>query len=182
MGTTDISSVAHRPECTEVMCGGPSWIRTSEGVSQQIYSLPRLATSVSTHTCCLNNEVYYTVPKIKCQTEICRFGDGVGWQNVVQMHPKKDPNGALIARYPTGDAGTTNICFGGLDRRTAFVTLGRSGQVVSMQWHCAGLALAHKRCGGRVAANSTPRAATGRGYVGMPRTSAAERNCQAGCV
>ena len=29
--------------------GGPSWIRTSEGVSQQIYSLPRLATSVPTH-------------------------------------------------------------------------------------------------------------------------------------
>ena len=31
-------------------CGveiGRSWIRTSEGVSQQIYSLPRLATSVS---------------------------------------------------------------------------------------------------------------------------------------
>ena len=26
---------------------GRSWIRTSEGVSQQIYSLPRLATSVS---------------------------------------------------------------------------------------------------------------------------------------
>ena len=28
--------------------GGPGWIRTSEGVSQQIYSLPRLATSVPT--------------------------------------------------------------------------------------------------------------------------------------
>ena len=26
---------------------GRSWIRTSEGISQQIYSLPRLATSVS---------------------------------------------------------------------------------------------------------------------------------------
>src|SRR5215208_678474 len=30
------------------MAGGPGWIRTSEGVSQQIYSLPRLATSVPT--------------------------------------------------------------------------------------------------------------------------------------
>ncbi len=29
--------------------GGQSWIRTSEGVSQRIYSPPRLATSVSTH-------------------------------------------------------------------------------------------------------------------------------------
>ena len=32
-----------------VLFGGPGWIRTSEGVSQQIYSLPRLATSVPTH-------------------------------------------------------------------------------------------------------------------------------------
>ena len=31
------------------MHGGPGWIRTSEGVSQQIYSLPRLSTSVPTH-------------------------------------------------------------------------------------------------------------------------------------
>jgi hypothetical protein len=28
--------------------GGPGWIRTSEAVKQQIYSLPRLATSVPT--------------------------------------------------------------------------------------------------------------------------------------
>ncbi len=28
--------------------GGQNWIRTSEGVSQRIYSPPRLATSVST--------------------------------------------------------------------------------------------------------------------------------------
>ena len=31
--------------------GGQSWIRTSEGVSQRIYSPPRLATSVSTLSC-----------------------------------------------------------------------------------------------------------------------------------
>jgi hypothetical protein len=29
---------------------GQEWIRTTEGVSQQIYSLPRLATSVPTRT------------------------------------------------------------------------------------------------------------------------------------
>jgi hypothetical protein len=40
------------PNTDDIDGGGPSWIRTSEGVSQQIYSLPRLATSVSTHTCC----------------------------------------------------------------------------------------------------------------------------------
>ena len=34
---------------TQSYFGGPGWIRTSEGVSQQIYSLPRLSTSVPTH-------------------------------------------------------------------------------------------------------------------------------------
>ena len=29
--------------------GGEEWIRTTEGISQQIYSLPRLATSVPLH-------------------------------------------------------------------------------------------------------------------------------------
>src|SRR5947209_1060494 len=29
--------------------GGEDWIRTNEGISQQIYSLPRLATSVPPH-------------------------------------------------------------------------------------------------------------------------------------
>ena len=32
---------------SEKVGSGRSWIRTSEGISQQIYSLPRLATSVS---------------------------------------------------------------------------------------------------------------------------------------
>ncbi len=30
--------------------GGPGWIRTSEGISRQIYSLMRLATSLPTHS------------------------------------------------------------------------------------------------------------------------------------
>ena len=36
--------------------GGEGWIRTTEGISQQIYSLPRLATSVPLHyLICLGN-------------------------------------------------------------------------------------------------------------------------------
>ena len=35
------------PKMSEKVGSGRSWIRTSEGISQQIYSLPRLATSVS---------------------------------------------------------------------------------------------------------------------------------------
>jgi len=52
------------------------------------------------------------------------------------------PAGELCAYYPTGSSGTTNICFGGADRCTAFVTLGGSGEVVSMRWPRSGLALA----------------------------------------
>lgn len=51
------------------------------------------------------------------------------------------PAGELIAYYPTGNSGTTNICFGGSDLCTAFVTLGGSGEVVTMPWPRAGLAL-----------------------------------------
>src|SRR5438132_4750789 len=36
--------------CEGFLSGGRSWIRTSEGVSQQIYSLPPLATWVSYHS------------------------------------------------------------------------------------------------------------------------------------
>src|SRR5438105_10006575 len=40
----------HFLELSEFFNGGRSWIRTSEGVSQQIYSLPPLATWVSYHS------------------------------------------------------------------------------------------------------------------------------------
>src|SRR3954447_7414348 len=50
---TRVCSVANLRRSEAVQCSatgknGQGWIRTSEGVSQQIYSLPRLATSVPT--------------------------------------------------------------------------------------------------------------------------------------
>lgn len=50
------------------------------------------------------------------------------------------PNGELREYYPTGDSGTTNICFGGADLCTAYVTLGGSGRLVALPWPRAGLA------------------------------------------
>ncbi len=44
----------------------------------------------------------------------------------------------------TEDRLTTNICFGGPDRRTAFITYSGSGRLVSTPWRCPGLALAHE--------------------------------------
>ena len=39
------------------------------------------------------------------------------------------------------DMYTTNICFGGPDLRTAFITLSATGRLVSMEWPRPGLAL-----------------------------------------
>lgn len=53
------------------------------------------------------------------------------------------PSGEVVRQVPTGDPLTTNICFGGADLRTAYVTLSGSGRVVSMQWPNPGLRLNH---------------------------------------
>jgi len=53
------------------------------------------------------------------------------------------PDGKTIEHYPTGDLLTTNICFGGKDLRTAYITLSGTGKLVSMQWPRRGLKLAY---------------------------------------
>ncbi|MEM9037886.1 MAG: SMP-30/gluconolactonase/LRE family protein [Actinomycetota bacterium] len=50
---------------------------------------------------------------------------------------------AGIDHVPTGDPLTTNICFGGDDLRTGFITLSGTGRLVSTPWSTAGLPLAH---------------------------------------
>jgi gluconolactonase len=52
------------------------------------------------------------------------------------------PGGALVERIATDDPYTTNICFGGPDRRTAFITLSATGRLVACPWARPGLALA----------------------------------------
>jgi gluconolactonase len=54
------------------------------------------------------------------------------------------PDGSEMEFYATGDAVTTNICFGGEDLRTAYVTCGSSGRLVSFPWPRQGLRLAHQ--------------------------------------
>lgn len=51
------------------------------------------------------------------------------------------PDGEIVDVVETGDVMTTNICFGGDDLRTAYVTLSASGRLVAMRWPRAGLAL-----------------------------------------
>lgn len=55
------------------------------------------------------------------------------------------PDGKLVSHVPLPDRMTTNICFGGRDRRTAYVTLSGSGKLIAIDdWPIPGLALAHE--------------------------------------
>ncbi|TPG22801.1 SMP-30/gluconolactonase/LRE family protein [Sphingomonas koreensis] len=53
------------------------------------------------------------------------------------------PEGGLIDFVPTPDPFTTNICWGGADLTTAFITLSGTGQLVTMRWPRPGLKLAY---------------------------------------
>jgi gluconolactonase len=53
------------------------------------------------------------------------------------------PHGEVLQHVPTGDPLTTNICFGGPDLRTAYVTCSGTGQLVALDWPRPGLRLAH---------------------------------------
>ncbi|MDB5687804.1 MAG: gluconolaconase [Rhizorhabdus sp.] len=52
------------------------------------------------------------------------------------------PEGGTPEAIAMPDFLTTNICFGGPDLRTAFVTLGSSGQLAKVEWSVPGLKLA----------------------------------------
>jgi gluconolactonase len=51
------------------------------------------------------------------------------------------PDGKSIEHVPMPDMHTTNICFGGPDLKTAYVTLSGSGRLVACDWPRPGLAL-----------------------------------------
>ncbi len=51
------------------------------------------------------------------------------------------PEGELVEFVPTPDIFTTNICFGGDDRKDAYICLSGSGKLIKMRWKRAGLKL-----------------------------------------
>ncbi|MBV8888327.1 MAG: SMP-30/gluconolactonase/LRE family protein [Alphaproteobacteria bacterium] len=51
------------------------------------------------------------------------------------------PDGRHIEHHPMPDPMTTNICFGGPDRKTAYITLSWTGRLVAADWPVAGLKL-----------------------------------------
>ncbi len=54
------------------------------------------------------------------------------------------PDGASTEHVATTDPLTTNICFGGKDLRTAYITLSGTGRLVATEWPRPGLRLAHQ--------------------------------------
>jgi gluconolactonase len=65
--------------------------------------------------------------------------DGEGWVCVATLGMVPgitafSPDGTESEHYPTADPLTTNICFGGEDGRTAYVTLSGTGQLVAFDW------------------------------------------------
>jgi gluconolactonase len=54
-----------------------------------------------------------------------------------------DPAGGPLEHVPMPDLFTTNICFGGDDLRTAWITLSHGGRLVACDWPQAGLPLHH---------------------------------------
>jgi gluconolactonase len=73
--------------------------------------------------------------------------DGEGWVCVATLFnggiTAISPDGSVIEHHATGDLITTNICFGGEDLRTAYVTCSSTGRLVSFPWPRPGLRLAH---------------------------------------
>ena len=53
------------------------------------------------------------------------------------------PDGKLIDFVATGDLLTTNICFGGQDLSTAYITVSSTGKLLKMQWPRPGAKLHH---------------------------------------
>ena len=51
------------------------------------------------------------------------------------------PDGERAQLIEMPDILTTNICFGGEDLKTAYITLSSTGSLVSIPWHCDGLPL-----------------------------------------
>jgi len=74
--------------------------------------------------------------------------DGDGWVCAATLFnggiTAISPDGTQIEHHATGDLMTTNICFGGDDLRTAYVTLSSTGRLASFPWPRQGLRLAHQ--------------------------------------
>jgi len=73
--------------------------------------------------------------------------DGDGWVCVATLAnagiTSVSPDGATVEHLATDDPLTTNICFGGDDLRTAYITCSGTGRLLTTGWPRPGLQLAY---------------------------------------
>jgi gluconolactonase len=70
---------------------------------------------------------------------VCVATPGAGGIN--SLSPE---DGSVVEFVETSDILTTNVCFGGDDRRTAYVTASGTGRLLATEWARPGLELAHE--------------------------------------
>jgi gluconolactonase len=72
--------------------------------------------------------------------------DGDGWVCIATLVnggiTSISPDGATVEHLATDDPLTTNICFGGDDLRTAYITCSGTGRLLATEWPRPGLQLA----------------------------------------
>ena len=72
--------------------------------------------------------------------------DGDGWVCVATLVnggiTSISPDGSKVEHLATDDPLTTNICFGGDDLRTAYITCSGTGRLLATEWQRPGLQLA----------------------------------------
>jgi gluconolactonase len=73
--------------------------------------------------------------------------DGDGWVCIATLVnggiTSVSPDGATVEHLATDDPLTTNICFGGDDLRTAYITCSGTGRLLATEWPRQGLPLAY---------------------------------------
>ena len=77
----------------------------------------------------------YDSMAVEANGNICVASLVLGGINVIA------PDGSFVEFVPMPDEICTNICFGGEDMRTAYITLSSTGRLVSMKWPRPGLKL-----------------------------------------
>ena len=91
-------------------------------------------------------ELLTRLPGFQFLDSLAVDGDGnvcvgtLGSGGVTSISPA---DGSVVEFVECGDLFVTNICFGGDDLRTAYVTLSGAGKLAAMEWPRPGLALPH---------------------------------------
>jgi gluconolactonase len=65
----------------------------------------------------------------------------LGSGGITSLSPE---DGSVVEFIETGDIFTTNVCFGGDDRRTAYITASGTGRLLATEWPRPGLQLAYE--------------------------------------